>query len=112
MKEVSNQLSFGQSVTLDSNGSYTLTNIGPVRYRQRWHVTLFSCSASSTCRLTVYRGPAGSRQIDYTSKGIGDTSPRDDTLRSGEYLTFVWSNGTAGSSASITVEGEEIYGIQ
>lgn len=103
------QLSQSYATTLNGSGAATVSKVGPVRYRESWHVTLFSCSAGNPCKLTVYRGPAGGRQIDYTSKGLGDTSTRDDTLRAGEYLTFVWSGGTAGDSVSVTVEGEDIY---
>lgn len=99
------------TATFDSSGiARILAN--PDRAREHWKVSRYQCnttSASST-KLTVYRGSerAGTR-IDYTARGNNDVSDNFKPIGippHGQPLLFVWTGGTPGATAEITILGE------
>lgn len=100
-------LAVSRSVTLDSSGIGRVTGVGPVRYGESWHITLFSVNTSVRCRFTVHRGndTSAAYQIDSTDRGDLDTSPTDIRLQAGETISFLWQKGTAGAVGTIRIEG-------
>jgi hypothetical protein len=101
------RLQDSRSVTLDANGEATVTNIGPTRPNERWKVTRFSVNTTVACDFQVFRGndTNADYQIDFTSKGAGDTSETDLPLSVGETISFKWSAGTPGAIGTIRWEG-------
>lgn len=100
-------LAVSRSVTLDSNGTGRVTGVGPTRYGESWHVKLFSVNTTTKCKFSVHRGNDTSPQyqIDGTVRGDLDTSNTDITLQTGETVSFLWLNGSAGSVGTIRIEG-------
>lgn len=78
--------------------------VGP---NQRWEVTLLNTNTTSTSqtRLTVYRGPVESTQVDFSRTGNGDTSNTDIKLQQGEKLSAKWTGGTPGAQATLNIQG-------
>lgn len=84
----------------------------PDRARETWKVRRYQCNTTSTAstKLTVYLGSemAGSRR-DYTNRGNDDVSEQFEPLTvppHGQPLLFVWTGGTPGATASISISGE------
>lgn len=82
------------SPAMDANGNATSLPIGPVRSGEIWHITLMGARGPISCKLEVFRN---NFKIDGTATADNDSSACDITLRSGETLVFVWSNGTQNS---------------
>lgn len=99
------------STTFDSNGEARIS-ANPDRAREQWLVNRYQCYSDSATgsKLTVYLGSerAGSRR-DYTSRGNDDISENFTPIivpPHGQPLLFVWTNGTAGATAEISISGE------
>lgn len=94
-------------VTLDASGSGQVTNVGPTQQSERWEVRGFSASGANSARLQVMRGNSftPNRQLDLTDRADGDTSETDINLRSGESISFWWTNGVAGTVMTCTIRG-------
>lgn len=98
------------TATFGSDGVARIT-ANPDRARENWLVNRYQCNTTSTLgtKLTVYRGSerAGTR-IDYTSKGNNDVSDNFTPIPvppHGQPLLFVWTGGTPGARAEITILG-------
>jgi hypothetical protein len=101
------------AATFDASGAATVT-LGPRRSRQTWYVTnaavSSTSSASTKCRL--YLGSASpSNLLGGTYSGNQDSTdlPRVRVGR-GQVLTAVWSGGTTGAKATLSVYGEIALG--
>lgn len=85
----------------------------PDRARDVWKVSRYQCHTDSTTatRLTVYKGTElqGSR-VDFTKRGNDDISENFHTfdVRFGQPLVFVWTGGTSGKTAEISIYGEVV----
>lgn len=99
------------SATFDSTGTAVAT-VGPDRASESWHVTnmVTNSNSSSQTKLDVFRyNPSGTR-LDHSDRANNDVSPSDFEVPKGQKIAFKWVNGTPGSSASCTIEGER-HGI-
>jgi hypothetical protein len=96
----------------DGNGNITgQASAGPEKYGESWKVTLLTTNTNSATetQLRVYRNVvSNTTMIDSTWAANQDTSTCDVTLRAGEKLVFVWSNGTAGANCYANIEGDLI----
>jgi hypothetical protein len=103
-----------RSVPLDESASgvfdtvgTAVVQIGPSR-RQVWHtsnVAVVTDSALSTA-ARVYRGSvAPGNYLAGTHSGNGDNAPLEVTLTPGALLTVVWSGGTPGARATVSLYG-------
>lgn len=95
-------------VTIDANGEGETTPIGPVNQGEEWSDIFYSISLSTgtgTCR--VYKGFASARrQVDFTTKGEGDTSEQATMkLRRGDVILARWTGATPGAVATFHIEG-------
>lgn len=107
MVETEYRLEYFNDVTLNASGEASVVAVGPTRPNERWKITRFSVNTTSSCNFQVFRGNTldSQYQIDYTSKGAGDTSETDLPLSVGETISFKWTNGTAGAIGTIRLEG-------
>lgn len=101
-----------RTATFDSSGRAVIV-VGPDRAREWWKVTGYTAKTNSTVQttLTVYKGSeqAGSR-IDVTRKGNDDSSDTQVEIPpSGYPLRFVWSGGSVGALAEISVQGTKVF---
>jgi len=101
------------TATFDATGRAVI-QANPDRAREEWLVNRYQCFTTSTSgtKLTVYQGSemAGSRR-DYTSRGNSAISENFTPLRvpsHGQPLLFVWTGGTPGARAEITISGEVV----
>lgn len=101
------------TTTFNSSGEARIT-ANPDRANESWKVVRYQTKTSSTSqtRLTVYRGSerAGTR-IDYTNRGNNDVSENFNPIpvpAHGSPLLFVWTGGTPGSMAEITILGDKL----
>lgn len=101
------RLDESQNATLNSSGAATLTGIGPVQRGEAWEVEGYSVTLTAgNAIVRVYRGsPLVANQIDYTSKGLGDSSDTRIMIKDGEKLSVTWENGTTGAIATIHFYG-------
>lgn len=92
---------------ITADGTYTSIRFGPTQFGVSWDITRFSCSASQKCVLAIYRDYVSpTTQINYTTKGIGDTSTQDDVqMQVGQVLIAQWTGGTAGDTVTLSYEG-------
>lgn len=84
---------------------------GPLRAFERWRITntAISTTSTSTTAFKLYRGVVEnpSSLIDISRfNGNGDSSDTVTELTPGEQLLGVWSGGTSGAMATVTVSGE------
>lgn len=96
-----------REVTLDANGEASVFAIGPSQAFERWKITRLSVNTSAACDFQVFRGNTQENQyqIDFTTKGAGDTSETDLQLQVGETVSFKWSDGSSGAVGTIRWEG-------
>lgn len=94
---------------LSAAGTLTL-KAGPKRPNQWWTLTtiaVHAAASSSTPQVRVFRGDAvPTNQIDSTYNGDDDTSQISIVLHFGEFLTFQWSGGAAGTVVAASYYGE------
>ena len=93
--------------TIGSDGTASVTNIGPRAANERWEINRFSASGTSNSKLQVFRGNSleRNRQIDVTVRADADTSETDVKLRNGETVSFKWSSGVVGATMTCRIEG-------
>lgn len=94
--------------TVGADGVAETLPIGPNAQGEEWSEIFYSISLTAgtgTCR--VYKGFASARrQIDFTSKGEGDTSEQLSLkLRRGETILARWTGATPGAIATFHIEG-------
>jgi len=98
-------------VTLDSNGSGTVT-AGPGAARERWSISNISVNSDSALvpQVLIYRNSAiKSNFVTGSFSGQLDVdSSSNIQLRPGEKVVAVWSGGTPGATATVRFEGEKI----
>lgn len=99
------------SAIFDATGRAVIV-LNPDRARDWWKVNRYQCHTNSTTstKLTVYLGSEmqGSRR-DYTVRGNDDVSENVNNITvppQGTPLRFVWTGGTPGAVAEISVSGE------
>lgn len=101
------------STTFNASGEARISAV-PDRARESWRVRRYQCHTTSTkgTILTVYRisENAGSR-IDYTQRGNDDVSEQVEPIpvEHGRPLVFVWTGGTVGARAEITLIGDKVF---
>lgn len=108
MDETEYALQQSFTVTIGSDGTATQTRVGPSMSGERWEIRNTSVSTTVGCTFQSFRGEpnaAGIGQIDYTTKGAGDSSDTVIKLQSGEQISFRWSNGTVGGIGVVTISG-------
>lgn len=100
-------------VTLDGSGNGT-AKVGPLSAREIHYPQVASVSVSDTTNeatCSVYAGGINYRQfIDGCIDGSsGDSTDHisGSTIHIGEYVWAVWSGGTPGARATLTVTGEK-----
>ena len=96
--------------TVGADGVATTLPIGPVAQGEEWSEIRYSVSLTvGTGRCRVYRGYAGARrQIDFTTRGEGDTSENlTMKLRKGETIVAQWTGATVGAVATFHIEGRK-----
>lgn len=100
----------GESVTLDANGSGTVS-IGPSNAFQTWKPSNAACSVSTNTKepvFVLYNGPSTdpSTRIGGSYTGSNDsTNLSDITLYPGTMLTGQWTGGDAGATATLSLTG-------
>jgi hypothetical protein len=105
-------LSVNGNVTLDDNGSGTIT-LGPNITGVIWTVTLVACATTSTVNTPVFNlyqsiNPDPTMFLGGTYSGNNDEyTPILVTLYSGQGMTGQWVNGDAGATATMTLTGTQ-----
>ena len=96
-----------REITLDSSGEGRTTPIGPAKQGEEWDIQRYTVTCTSGCNVTVYRNGVGAGQVDFTSKGSGDSSEWSPPmkLKSGENIVFAVTNGTASATFNVYAEG-------
>ena len=95
------------TAVFDATGTARV-RLGPAVYGSRWNVDLMSVSSTSTLQTTcnVYRDVENAgASIDNTRTGNLDTSNTSVDLNAGQVLIFVWTGGTPGATATVSVSG-------
>lgn len=96
------------SATFDVNGN-ARARIGPSVYGHKWHIARMVTSTTDTVlvpELRIYlNGEAPNRLLDGSYSGNLDTSAMELTLQTLDKLVIVWSLGTPGAIATLTVQG-------
>lgn len=108
MEETTYALQESYTVTIAADGTATVTNVGPIKNGERWEITNTSVNTTVGCNFQSFRGDPNSTgigQIDFTTKGTGDSSDTVIKLQSGERISFRWSNGTVGGIGVVTISG-------
>lgn len=94
-----------------ANGIARVT-VGPSRFDERWHIWLTNIVTTSTAitafKLYRQRETASSIIDQSLYNGNGDVSDSEITLVAGEPLVGVWTGGTPGAVATLTLVGESI----
>ncbi len=99
------------SITLDVDGGGTVV-LQPNVYGETWYVKRLATSASSNCKLRVYRDiVSDTAKVDSTYSGMNDISDCDIVLGNANKLVFVWTEGDAGGYATIRIDGEKETGL-
>jgi hypothetical protein len=101
-------LAESSSAAFNAAGRAVVT-LGPSRSYERWHITLTAVQTTSTTQTTLkeYRyTEAPNNFIEGTSAGNLNSSDSVKDLSSGERITYVWTNGTPGSVATVTIRGD------
>lgn len=102
------QLDEANSGTFDALG-VAVVRIGPTRVQQYWkpsNVAVSSTSSSDT-EARVYLGAATpSNLLAGSYSGNRDNAPIAQPLGFGQVLTVVWSGGTPGATATVSVSGQ------
>jgi hypothetical protein len=98
--------------TFDATGDARVV-FGPDRAFERWRVTNTAITTSSAAATSfkLYRGltETPSNLIDLSNfNGNNDVSDSVIDLTPGEKLLGVWTGGTPGANATLTVSGESI----
>lgn len=99
-----------ERATFDANGEARVT-VGPQRAFERWRITNTAITTTSTnvTAFKLYRGVTAipSNLIDLSNfNGNDDVSDSVIELPAGEKLLGVWTGGTVGALATITVSGQ------
>lgn len=106
---MANQLMESATSIADSNGVATAV-LQPLRAFERWRVervTVQSSSQTLVPTAKIYRGDiADNRLIDGTYTGTFDHSDTNLRLNNAERLIVRWTDADAGSSCTVTIEGE------
>jgi len=107
MVETEYRLDEAARATIAADGTGQVLNVGPKLPGERWHITIMSANGPAGAKLQVMRGNSfdASRQLDVTVRADADTSACDITLMSGEVVSFWWTNGTAGSVMTCSLNG-------
>lgn len=107
MIETEYRLETSAQATLDASGSGSQLNVGPARAGERWVIRFLGASGPSRSKLYVVRGNSfdPSRQLDYTAKADGDTSPTNIELQSNEVISFWWTGGVPGTIMLCSIQG-------
>lgn len=95
------------TAVFDASGK-AVVRLGPTVYGSRWKVDLMSVSTTSTLQTTcnVYRdSESAAASLDNTRTGNLDTSNTDIDLTAGQVILFVWTGGTPGALATVSVSG-------
>lgn len=105
--ETKYRLDTAAMATLDGAGSGQHTNVGPTMPGERWEISILGANGPSSSKLYVIRGNSFdlSRQLDFTERADGDTSPTNIELMPGEHISFWWLNGTAGAVMRCSITG-------
>lgn len=91
---------------VDALGVAVVT-IGPTR-RQIWRTTNVAvlCDSTESTEARVYRGSAmPGNYLAGTHSGNGDNAPISVSLATGGLLTVVWTGGTPGARATVSLYG-------
>lgn len=83
----------------------------PERANERWEVEGYEgfCRSDSMTLLSVYATSVLPHNlVEHTRRGNGATSNKQLGVPNGEQLVFVWSGGTPGRVAGITIHGAVI----
>ena len=83
----------------------------PERGNERWEVSGYEgfCSSDAMTLLSVYAGSVLPHNlIEHTRRGNGAPSNKRLKVPSGEQIVFMWTGGTPGRLASITIKGTVI----
>lgn len=99
------QLSESRTITLRSDGTGEIFDFGPFTQFEKWVINVMQtvCNSASETELIVYRR---NHAIAGTYSGNFDTNDSRIVLHPGERLSFRYSNGSAGSIATVTLDGE------
>lgn len=100
------------SITLSNPGGNGTAQIGPQRVKEHWQITGVGVAVSTQmtqAQCSVYIGSTASAAtfLGSTQNGSsGDTcAVANMDIQPGQYVFAVWSNGDAGSTATMTVFG-------
>lgn len=82
--------------------------LAPTVFGSSWNVEriIISTTSALASKFTVYKNvisPAG--QLDSTDSGNGDTDETSIDLQTLDTLYFVWSGGTPGARATVSIYG-------
>lgn len=101
------RLAQSATVTLDGAGAGAV-QLGPARAGEAWRITRMSTRGTSALEpvLDVRRGSTVGPVVDSTRRGNQAISETDLELFSGEYLSIVYTAGTAGARMQFQLEGE------
>lgn len=93
------------SVTIGSDKTANVINVGPKAANERWEIENMSVYGSAPATLQVFRGNSQSRQIDITVTADNDTSDSKIPLQNGETISFLWTLGTVGATMNVAIQG-------
>lgn len=112
----SEELAEYAQVTLDVNGTGAV-QIGPDKFNESWQIDVCAVnvnvpSASKQSRFTIYKGSstAITSLVNGTYSGNFDSDTAfNQTLKSGNIYTCVWTGGVPGAVATVVFHGTRIY---
>lgn len=92
--------------TFGADGT-VLAFLGPGSPWERWAITRYTTSSSSTgCKLSMYRNyVSDGTYLDSTLKGSNDTGGIQAPLLPGEKLALLWANGSVGMTVLFVAYG-------
>lgn len=95
------------TATFDASGNAT-ASVGPIVNSATWTIENIGTTTTSVTQaeLSVFRGPpSASNFVEGTYAGNKDSSNSIHYLANGELLSFVWSGGDPGTTATATLNG-------